>query len=119
MKILIIDDNKDITEMLCKFFTAKDHECTLSNDGKNGLTMIENQKFDVVLLDLAIPDFSGKKIIDSLHKNGKIKNQKIVLFTASPTSQKEIDDMIEKGAHSHIKKPIDPDVLIDYLSTLK
>ena len=119
MKILIIDDNKDITEMLCKFLSARDHECTLSNDGKNGLTMIENQKFDVVLLDLAIPDFSGKKIIDSLHKSGKIKNQKVVLFTATPTSQKEIDDMIEKGAHSYIKKPIDPDVLIDYLSTLQ
>ena len=119
MKILIIDDNQDITEMLCKFFSARDHECTLSNEGRNGLTMIENQKFDVVLLDLAIPDFSGKKIIDSLHKSGKIKNQKVVLFTATPTSQKEIDDMIEKGAHSHIKKPIDPDVLVDYLSTLK
>ena len=119
MKILIIDDNKDITEMLCKFFTMQDHECTLSNDGKNGLTMIENQKFDVVLLDLAIPDFSGKKIIDSLYESGKIKNQKVVLFTASPTSQKEIDDMIEKGAHSHIKKPIDPDLLVDYLSTIQ
>lgn len=119
MKILIIDDNQDITEMLCKFFTTKGHECMLSNDGRNGLTMIENQKFDVVLLDLAIPEFSGEKIIDSLHKSGKIKNQKVVLFTATPTSQKEIDDMIEKGAHSHIKKPIDPDVLVDYLATLQ
>ena len=119
MKILIIDDNKDITEMLSKFFITSGHECQLSNNGRNGLTMIENQKFDVVLLDLAIPDFSGKKIIDSLHKSGKIKNQKIVLFTASPTLQKEIDDMIEKGAHSQIKKPIDPDVLVDYLSTLQ
>ena len=119
MKILIVDDNKDITQMLCKFFTAQDHECTLSNDGRNGLTMIENHKFDVVLLDLAIPDFSGKKIIDSLHKSGKIKNQKVVLFTATSTPQKEIDDMIEKGAHSHLKKPMDPDVLIDYLSSLQ
>ena len=119
MKILIIDDNQDITEMLSKFFTAKGHECVFSNDGSNGLTMIENQKFDVVLLDLAIPNFSGKRIIDSLHKSGKIKNQKIVLFSASSTSQKEIDDMIEKGARSFIKKPIDPDVLIDYLSALQ
>ena len=105
--------------MLSKFFTTKGHECLLSNDGSNGLTMIENQKFDVVLLDLAIPDFSGQKIINSLHKSGKIKNQKVVLFTASTISQKEIDDMIEKGAHSHIKKPIDPDVLVDYLSNLQ
>ena len=119
MKILIIDDNKDITEMLSKFFTTNGHECMLSNDGRNGLTMIENQKFDVVLLDLAIPDFSGQKIIDSLHKSGKIKNQKVVLFSASSTSQKQIDDMIEKGVHSYIKKPIDPDVLVDYLSNLQ
>lgn len=119
MKILIIDDNQDIAQLLCKFITKKGHECALSNDGRNGLSMIENGKFDAVLLDLAMPGFTGQNVIDSLHKSGKIKNQKVVVFTASSATQEEIDGLIEKGAHSCLRKPVDPDRLVDYLDNIQ
>lgn len=119
MKILLIDDNKDVAEMLAKYLRLSGHDCSVSNDGRNGLNMIMNTKFDAVLLDLAMPEFSGKDVVDNLAEKNKIKDQPIILFTASSITNEEITELINKGAHSCLRKPIDPDVLIDYLNELK
>ena len=115
MKILIVDDNKDITKMFSKYFTIKGHMCSVANDGRSGINLIENEKFDVIILDLAMPEFSGSDVIDVLWKNGKIKNQNIVTLTASSLSDENDSMMKSKGIHSCLKKPIDPDVLLDHL----
>ncbi len=118
MKVLIIDDNRDITDMLSKYLKMSGHDCATSNDGRNALSMIESRNHDVVLLDLSMPDFSGIDIIDSLAEKDKISNQKIIVFTASSVSKSEIDELIKKGAHSCLKKPIDPDELVMYVENI-
>lgn len=115
MKILIIDDNKDITKMFSKYMTIKGHLCSVVNDGRSGLDLIENKTFDVIILDLAMPDFSGSDIIDALYKSGKIKNQNIVTLTASSISDEDESNMKSKGVSLCLKKPIDPDVLLDHI----
>ena len=50
-KVLIVDDNVSITKMLSKWLTAKGHEVTVSNDGKNGLTMILDNDFDMGVVE--------------------------------------------------------------------
>jgi two-component system, OmpR family, response regulator len=115
MKILLIDDNKDITKMFSKYMTIKGHSCTVANDGRSGLNFIENQIFDAVILDLAMPEFSGNDIVDALYKSGKIKNQNIITLTAS--SIRDEDELVlkSKGVHSCLKKPIDPDALLAHM----
>ena len=113
MKILLIDDNESITEMLSKYLTTKGHHCTVSNDGRNGLTLILEKKFDAVLLDLAMPEFSGTDIVDHLQKSGKLTSQKIILFTASSIPDQEIEALLRKGAHSCIKKPVKLKALLE------
>ena len=115
MKILIIDDNKDITKMFSKYMTIKGHLCSVVNDGRSGLNLIENKAFDAIILDLAMPDFSGSDIIDALYKSGKIKNQNIVTLTASSISDEDESNMKSKGVSLCLKKPIDPDVLLDHI----
>ena len=115
MKILIIDDNEDITKMFAKYMTIKGHSCSVVNDGRSGLDLIENKTFDVVILDLAMPEFSGSDVIDALCKSGKIKNQNIVTLTASIISDEEESTLKSKGVHSCLKKPIDPDVLLGHI----
>lgn len=115
MNIHVIDDNHEITKMLERYFTMKGHNCSVSNDGKNGLAIIQNQNFDVVLLDLAMPGFSGRDIVDQLFKNGKIKNMNIIALTASSPSSEYEEELIFKGVKSILKKPMDPDLLLDYL----
>ncbi|HET6458871.1 MAG TPA: response regulator [Nitrosopumilaceae archaeon] len=115
MKILIIDDNEDITKMFSKYMTIKGHSCSVVNDGQNGLNLIENQTFDAILLDIAMPDFSGRDVIDELHKSGKIKNQNIIVLTASAIAPDFESMMKSKGVRLCLKKPIDPDILLDQI----
>ncbi|PIW35337.1 MAG: response regulator [Nitrosopumilales archaeon CG15_BIG_FIL_POST_REV_8_21_14_020_33_23] len=110
-KVLIVDDNVSITKMLSKWLTAKGYEVTVSNDGKNGLTMILENKFNMVLLDLSMPEFTGYDVVDELEKAGKLSEEKIVIFTASTASDEDINKLIERGVHSCLRKPVDLDVL--------
>jgi two-component system, OmpR family, response regulator len=55
----------------------------LINDGQKGLDCIRNEKFDLVLLDLAMPEFSGIDVIKSLKEEGAIESKNIDIFTAS------------------------------------
>lgn len=119
LKILLIDDNQDITKMFSKYFKLKDHDICISNDGQNGLHMIENENFDVILLDLAMPDFSGRDIVDHLYKKGKMNGKLIVSLTASSISDDDKNYLTKKGVHSIIKKPIDPDELLRYLGKIR
>ncbi len=113
MKILGIDDNEDLLSLCEIALGSEGHEYTAINSGREGLQAIKDKKFDVVLLDLSMPDFSGVDVIDALVKEGIIKKQKIVIFTASSATEKEYGPLLEKGAHSILKKPVDVDELIE------
>ncbi len=98
--------------------TSEGHEYTAIDNGKEGLQTIKDKKFDVVLLDLSMPDFCGEDVIDALVKEGIMDKQKIILFTASTASEKEFGPLLEKGVHSIIKKPVDLDILIETIKKM-
>ncbi|MBS3922237.1 MAG: response regulator [Nitrosarchaeum sp.] len=109
---MIIDDNEQITKMLTTFLELKNHNCTITNDGRRGLSLIEEEKFDVVLLDLAMPEFDGYAVINALESKDLLKSSKIIVFTASTISQQELDKLVSRGVNSYILKPIDIDILL-------
>ena len=112
LEILIIDDNEQITKMLTTFLELKEHKCTVANDGKEGLAIVKENRHDVVLLDLAMPEFDGYSVIKDLEENNLLKNHKIIVFTASTITQEELDDLVKRGVTAYILKPIDIDVLL-------
>jgi len=95
--------------------TLKGHSCSVANNGLSGLDLIDKQTFDVIILDIAMPTFSGNDVIDALHKNGKIKNQNIVTLTASILTGDIESTLKSKGVSLCLKKPIDPDVLLEHI----
>ena len=115
MKLLLIDDNKDITTMFSKYFTQKGHPCTVCNNSHNALDMITTGQYDIVLLDLAMPEVSGTDIVDALYQSGKIGKLNIIALTASSVSSEKEEELKKKGVNGVLKKPIDPDELLDYL----
>jgi len=119
MKILGIDDNEDLLELCETYLNSVGHEYTGINNGREGLQAIKDKKFDVVLLDLSMPEFSGMDVIDALVKDGIMNKQKVVIFTATSPAKKEIEEFLEKGAHSILKKPVDPDDLAKFVSKLE
>ncbi len=118
MKILGIDDNQDLLDLCDVALSSEGHEYTTIDNGKEGLQAIKDKKFDLVLLDLSMPDFSGEDVIDALVKEGIMDKQKIIVFTASTATQKEYGPLLEKGVHSIITKSVDIDILIETIKKM-
>ena len=113
MRVLLIDDNKDIADMvrLC-LESQEDIICDVICDGKTGLKSIKEDNFDAILLDLAIPDFSGFDIFKALKNDGIINSKNILIFTASSVTDIEVQEMLSSGAKGVLRKPLSIDDLI-------
>jgi two-component system, OmpR family, response regulator len=119
MEVLLIDDNKEITEMISFFLDSQDISCKISNSGREGLGKIKNEKYDVILLDLTMPEFNGYDIFNDLLRENLLVKNNIVLFTASYISEENIQKMIQEGAKGIIKKPISIDKIIETIEMFK
>lgn len=113
MKVLLIDDNKDINDMVCLCLETQDITVKVVDEGREGLRSIKENHFDVVLLDLAMPGFSGFDIFKVLKDEDLLKYKNIVIFTASSVTDNEVQEMLFTGAKGVLKKPISIDDLIE------
>lgn len=113
MKVLLIDDNKDINDMVCLCLETQDITVKVVDEGREGLRSIKENHFDVVLLDLAMPGFSGFDIFKALKDEDLLKYKNIVIFTASSVTDNEVQEMLFTGAKGVLKKPISIDDLIE------
>ena len=104
-KVLIVDDNENITEVVKDYFEFENIECKAINDGHEGLVEIHNNKYDLILLDLAIPRYSGIDILEELKKES-IVNKNIVIFTASVVKDTDMEKFLDIGVKEIIEKPI-------------
>ena len=114
MKVLVIDDNKEITEVLKVYCESRGIQCTTINDGKKGLETILEEKFDLILLDLAMPEFSGIDVVASLRTGGVLSTKNVVIFTAT-SEPKIIEEMKNSGVKEILKKPISIDELTSFV----
>ncbi|NDB32951.1 MAG: response regulator [Nitrososphaeria archaeon] len=115
MRILVVDDNENITKLLDRFLKLKEHECVSINDAKEALSIIDKDKFDAIILDLAMPGFTGIDFLQTLKKNEKIDQQKIIILTASNISSDEEKNILQMGARALLRKPIKLDSLMENL----
>ena len=112
MRILVIEDNVEISEAIGFFCSArKDVDYEAINTGQEGLDMIRKENFDLILLDLAMPHFSGMDVLLSLKLDGLISSRNIVIFTAS-SNQNLLREMRDMGVKAIFKKPFSLDDLI-------
>ena len=81
MRILLVEDNLEISEVMtvyCGF--KKDIDCKVVNSGQEGLERIRKENFDLILLDLAMPEFSGKEVILSFTKDQLVTKEHCPLY---------------------------------------
>ncbi|HJW19567.1 MAG TPA: response regulator [Candidatus Nitrosotalea sp.] len=115
---MIIDDDEPMVHMLEKFFKIKGYDCTTSLDGKTALNIMSREKFDTILLDLAMPEFSGYDFIDDLEKNEKLHEQNIVVLTASSITPVQSNALLKRGIKSCLNKPVTAETLLHTISSL-
>ena len=118
MRVCIIDDNTSITGMFSKLLKMEGHDVVIANGGRAGLALLDNDVFDATILDISMPEFSGIDVVDALNESGRIKEQKIVILTASSSSQDELNKLKEKGVREVLKKPLQLDSLVATLEAV-
>ena len=116
-QILVVDDNQDITEMVQEMLEGSPYHCTVANSGKQGLELIKEQDFDLILLDMAMPEMSGLDILRRLKELDLAQNTNVVLVTASPmyTDMDLTEIRADYGAIERVQKPFTETALISVI----
>lgn len=107
-KILIIDDEFGILEVIQAYLLKEDYEVYTSTNGKQGYLLFEQTKPDIVVLDLMLPDMTGEEICTKIREKS---NTPIIMLTA----KKELEDRIhglELGADDYLVKPFSTKELV-------
>ena len=118
LNVLIIDDNDQITKMISSFLDLSNHDCTIVNDGKDGLELIKTKQYDSIVLDLAMPEFDGYEILDTLKNEDPSQISKIIILTASSIPLETVKKFKELGVSSCLQKPVDIDQLLSKITSV-
>ena len=107
-KILVVEDENDINKLLCSILENKGHRTRAAFSGTEALMCTENEKWDMILLDLMIPGISGEEVIVKIREITKAP----IIVVSAKTSKKTRLELLEKGADDFICKPFDPDEVV-------
>ena len=107
-KILVVEDENDINKLLCSILENKGYRTRAAFSGTEALMCTENEKWDMILLDLMIPGISGEDVVVKIRE---ITKAPIIVISAK-TSKKTRLELLEKGADDFICKPFDPDEVV-------
>lgn len=115
MKILIVDDNVALCRALSKILSHNGYEVQTANDGSKGLRMALENKYDIILLDIMMPQMNGYKVLSNLrHEN---RNTPVIMITAKDEVSDNVDSL-DLGADDYIQKPFNTDILLAKIRAL-
>ena len=108
-KILVIEDDREINNLICEFLSENGYETVSARDGITGLRKFENEKsVDLVILDLMLPYKSGDGVLSEIRR---MSNIPVIVTSAKDMIQTKVDIM-RLGADDYITKPFDLDELL-------
>lgn len=110
-KILIVDDEKNVAELIKYNLEIAGYETIMVHDGKSALDTVTSQSFDLVILDIMLPEIDGLSILRYIKSNDQIKNIPIIMLTAKSTGS-DIVLGLEIGADDYIVKPFNINELV-------
>ncbi len=119
MKICLIDDNPEILEVIKNILEATDNEVFTSTKGREGLAMILDSEFKMVILDITMLEFSGINIVRHLDNVGKLKDSNVLFLTAAAIPDSELQGWIVKGVKVCLRKPVEFNVLFEHVMEAK
>ena len=110
-KILVVDDENDIIELLSYNLVKEGFDVSSSSDGEEALTKIRKEAFDLAVLDLMLPGIQGIELCRILKNDPDTKYLPIIMLTAK---SEEVDKILglELGADDYITKPFSPRELV-------
>ncbi|MCX4341518.1 MAG: response regulator transcription factor [Lachnospiraceae bacterium] len=102
-RILIIEDEKDVNQLLAQTLQGNGYETVSVRNGLDGISALQSQRFDLVLLDLMLPFKSGDEVLKEIRKDSDIP---VIVISAKDLVGTKID-LLTLGADDYITKPFD------------
>ena len=117
LKILVVDDEPDIVELVMYNLRKEGFDVSSAFDGEDALAKIRKEKFDFIILDLMLPGIKGMEICRIMRSDPRTKNIPIIMLTAKG---EEIDRILglEMGADDYMTKPFSPRELLARVKTV-
>ncbi len=114
IKVLIIEDDPELIMVLSMYLKKYGIDTACAEDPYIGLSMLTQDKFDLIILDLTLPGMDGLEVIDKIRENSNIP---IIISSA----RNDLTDKViglEKGADDYMPKPYDPRELVSRIKTI-
>ena len=108
--ILIIDDEVGLRQTMARILLRAGFEATTVGSGKESLAIINEHTFDLVYLDIRMPDMNGLEVLKIIHE--QYPELPVILFTAQPDLHSAVE-ALRRGAIDYLMKPLKPETLVD------
>jgi DNA-binding response OmpR family regulator len=102
MHVLVIEDNSDLVANLYDFLEPRGYVVDAAYDGRSGLRLVRDNDYDVVILDLRLPDMDGQDVCSRLRDNGL--DMPVLMLTARDTLEDKLEGF-SRGADDYLVKP--------------
>lgn len=116
-KILIVDDALFMRKTICRTLTNHDYDLIFeAANGKEGIALYQEQRPDIVLLDITMPDISGIEVLKEILK---IDDNAVVIMCSAVGQEKMIANALRIGAKDFVVKPYKEEMLISVIRSLE
>ena len=108
--ILVVDDNEMNRDMLARRLLRQGHTVELAVNGRLALELLTTREFDLVLLDLMMPEMNGYELLEHMRTDEVLRHLPVILVSALDDPESVVRG-IEMGADDHLPKPFNPHIL--------
>ena len=113
-KILVIEDEKNIQNIIKEFLESAKYEVNTANDGLEGINLIQNNNYDLILLDIMMPKIDGFVVCEMIRKNSNVP---IIILTALTDEESQLKGF-DKLADDYITKPFSMPVVLKHIEAI-
>lgn len=114
-RILVIDDEPSLRQSFTRILQKEGHDVTTAANGQEGIDLVSRHPFDLVYLDIRMPDMNGLDVLRTIHE--RYPELPVILFTAQPDLNSALD-ALRHGAKDYLLKPLKPQMLIEHTETI-
>ena len=113
-RILVVEDEKDIQNIIKAFLENAEYKVETADDGLDAINLIQNNNYDLILLDIMLPKVDGFTICEMIRKNSNVP---IIILTALTDEESQLKGF-DKLADDYITKPFSMPVLLKHIEAI-
>lgn len=115
LNILVIDDDPAICQMIVWVFQLEDWQTRVANSGEEGIAAATSARFDLIVLDIDLPDTNGWQVLQALRDRLQDRRPPVLVISGD---EQRIRDLRTYQPEAHIRKPFDVDDLVQAIRQL-